>query len=102
MLIYLAYYYDCLKDYEYIKYHFNLLPEGEKMVISKSTETNKESKLEYFRKLVVGLDKRVPLLDGSLKRYVNTEDVMLTLLGRYCIMSAKARPKDDHGETNLP
>jgi hypothetical protein len=28
------------------------------MVISKPIEANKESKLEYFRKLVVGLDKK--------------------------------------------
>jgi hypothetical protein len=78
------------------------LREGQKIVISKSAEENKESKLEDFRKQIVGLDKKVPLLDGSLKIYVNTEDVMLTLLGRYCIISGKARPKDDHGETHLP
>jgi hypothetical protein len=72
------------------------------MVISKSTEADKEAKLKYFRKQVVGKDKKVPLLDGSSRRYVNTEDVMLTLLGRCCIMNGKAEPKDDHGETHLP
>jgi hypothetical protein len=72
------------------------------MVISKSTQTDKEGKLEDFKKQVVGFDKKMPLLDGSLKRYVNTEDVMLTFLGRCCIMSGKARPKDDYGETHLP
>ena len=48
------------------------------MVISKSTETNKESKLEYFRKQVVGLDKKVPLLDGSLKKYINFDNAAST------------------------
>jgi selenocysteine lyase/cysteine desulfurase len=48
------------------------------MVISKSTETNKESKLEYFSKQVVGLDKKVPLLDGSLKRYINFDNASST------------------------
>jgi cysteine desulfurase/selenocysteine lyase len=44
------------------------------MVISKPTEANKESKLEYFRKQIVGLDKKVPLLDGSLRRYINLDN----------------------------
>ena len=48
------------------------------MVISKPTEANKESKLEYFRKQVVGLDKKVPLLDGSLKRYINFDNAAST------------------------
>jgi hypothetical protein len=72
------------------------------MVISKPAETNKESKLENFRKQIVGLGKKMPFLDGSLKRYVNTEDVMLTLLRRCCIMNGEAGPKDDYGKTHLP
>ncbi|MCJ7577859.1 MAG: aminotransferase, partial [candidate division Zixibacteria bacterium] len=48
------------------------------MVISKPTETNKESKLEYFSKQVVGLDKKVPLLDGSLRRYINFDNAAST------------------------
>jgi hypothetical protein len=56
------------------------------MVISESTQTDKKPKLEDFRKQSVGLDKKVPLVDGSLKRYINTEDMMLTSFGRFCII----------------
>jgi len=48
------------------------------MVISKPTQANKKSKLEYFRNQVVGLDKKVPLLDGSLKRYINFDNAAST------------------------
>ena len=48
------------------------------MVMSKSVETDKETKLKYFGKQIVGLDKKVPLLDGSQKRYVNLDNAAST------------------------
>jgi hypothetical protein len=56
------------------------------MIISESTQTDKRPKLEDFRKQSVGLNEKVSFLDGSLKRHINTEDVMLTLLGGCCII----------------
>jgi len=44
------------------------------MVMSKSIDADQQSKLEYFRKQIVGLDKKVPLLDGSLKRYISLDN----------------------------
>ena len=44
------------------------------MVMSKSVEADRETKLEHFGKQIVGLDKKVPLLDGSFKRYVNLDN----------------------------
>jgi len=48
------------------------------MGISKSTEADKENKLKYFRNQIVGLDKKVPLLDGSLRRYINLDNAAST------------------------
>jgi cysteine desulfurase/selenocysteine lyase len=48
------------------------------MVMSKPIDTDKERKLEYFRKQIVGLNKKVPLLDGSLKRYINLDNAAST------------------------
>jgi hypothetical protein len=91
------------EGYEYgQKNHPTLLQERQKIVLSQPAEENKGSKLEDFRKQIVGLGKNEPLLDDSSKRYVNIKDVGLTLLGRHCIMNGKAEPKDDHGETHLP
>ncbi len=42
--------------------------------MSKSIDAEKQSKLEYFRKQIVGTNKEVPLLDGSLQRYINLDN----------------------------
>ncbi len=48
------------------------------MAIPKSTETDKEKGLKYLRNQIVGLDKKVPLLDGSSKRYINLDNASST------------------------
>lgn len=48
------------------------------MVMSKSIEADKETTLEYFRRQIVGLDKKVPLLDGSLRKYINLDNAAST------------------------
>lgn len=48
------------------------------MVMSKSIDADQQSKLEYFKKQIVGLDKKVPLLDGSLKRYISLDNAAST------------------------
>jgi uncharacterized protein YeeX (DUF496 family) len=62
------------------------LTEEDKRWLSQSQLNQIKNKIEDFRKQIVGLDKKVPLLDGSLKRYINTEEVMLTLFGKCCII----------------
>ena len=48
------------------------------MVMSKSVEADKVAKLGYFGKQIVGLDKKVPLSDGSCKRYINLDNAAST------------------------
>jgi len=48
------------------------------MVMSKFIDADQQNKLEYFRKQIVGLDKKVPLLDGSLKRYISLDNAAST------------------------
>ncbi|MCK4427742.1 MAG: hypothetical protein KAW16_04590, partial [candidate division Zixibacteria bacterium] len=46
--------------------------------MSKSVEADKVAKLGYFGKQIVGLDKKVPLSDGSCKRYINLDNAAST------------------------
>jgi cysteine desulfurase/selenocysteine lyase len=48
------------------------------MIMSRSVEADKETKLKYFGKQIVGLDEKVPLLDGSCKRYINLDNAAST------------------------
>jgi hypothetical protein len=87
----------CLKP---VKYNTNRLKKWSSQNQLRKIK-NLNSKLEDFRKHIVGLDKKVLFLDNPSKRYVNTKYMGLTLSRRYCIIDGKAGPKDDYGETHL-
>lgn len=48
------------------------------MAVVRTSKKGAGADLEFFRHRIMGLDRKVPVLDGSLKRYVNLNDAAST------------------------